>query len=82
MKLTIDPKDFADAMSFVARFSPKRPTNIILGGVMMRAEQGQLHLSVFDYQNAATTALAAEISTDGAALVHATTCLLYTSRCV
>ncbi len=80
MKLTIDPKDFADAMSFVARFSPKRPTNIILGGVMMRAEQGQLHLSVFDYQNAATTALAAEISTDGAALVHATTLQQWASK--
>lgn len=80
MKLTIDSQEFADAMSFVARFSPKRPTSIILGGVMMRVENGQLHLSVFDFQNAASTALAAEVEADGSALVHAATLQQWASK--
>lgn len=73
MKLTINSREFSDAVSFVARFSPKRPTNIILGGLMIRAENNELNLSVYDHETAAATALTAEVAEAGVALVHATT---------
>lgn len=71
MKLTIPRRAFADAVAFVARMSPKRPTQTILAGVLLRAAGESLTLTVYDYEIAAETTVTADVETDGTVLVHA-----------
>lgn len=71
MKLTTASRDLAEAVAFASRFSPKRPTLPILSGIRLGAEGGDLHLSVFDYEQAAATAIEADTATEGVALVSA-----------
>lgn len=73
MKLTIDRAALAAALAFVARMSPKRTTQPILSGVLLRAEPGKLTLTIYDYEVAAETVLDADVDAEGIVLVHAAT---------
>lgn len=80
MKITISSRDLAEALNFVTRMSPKRPTQPILSGVLIKATTNQINLSVFDYEKAAETALAADVVEEGVALVHAITLQHWVSK--
>lgn len=80
MKITISSRDLAEALAFVTRMSPKRPTQPILSGVLIKATTNQVNLSVFDYERAAETALAADVAEEGVALVHAITLQQWVSK--
>lgn len=73
MKLSIDRSDFADAVAFVARMSPRRPLQPVLAGVLLTAEADVLKLTVYDYETAADTSIVASVVDSGVALVHAAT---------
>lgn len=49
MKIKLDGKVLADAVAWVARYVPQRPTVPVLGGVLLEAEGENLTLSAFDY---------------------------------
>lgn len=80
MKLTIEKREFAEAVSFVARMSPKRPTQPLLSGVLMRAESGRLDFVVYDYSVSASTDVEAEITAGGTVLVHAASLAKFSSK--
>ncbi len=71
MKLTIERDALAAALSFVARMTPRRPSQPILSGVLLRAGSGKLTITIYDYEVAAETVVEASITTEGVALVHA-----------
>jgi DNA polymerase III subunit beta len=69
VKFQVNRDVFADAVSFAVKLLPQRPTLPILSGVLLRAENGKLTLSSFDYEVSAQTEITADISEDGTALV-------------
>ncbi|WP_164884503.1 DNA polymerase III subunit beta [Leucobacter muris] len=75
MKISIDRADLAAALSFVAAMSPACPLQPVLAGVLLTAASGRLTLTVYDYEAAAETTIDADISAEGAAVVHAATLL-------
>jgi DNA polymerase-3 subunit beta len=61
--------DFADAVAWVARTLPTRPTVPVLAGVLLTGSDGGLTISGFDYEVSAEVRLAAEIASPGTVLV-------------
>ncbi|MBN6776944.1 DNA polymerase III subunit beta [Pseudoclavibacter alba] len=70
MKFVVNRDLFSDAVSFVVKLLPQRPTSPILGGVMIEATDGQLSLSSFDYETSSRTNVKAEIDEIGTVLVQ------------
>ncbi|HUR74423.1 MAG TPA: DNA polymerase III subunit beta [Sporichthya sp.] len=61
MKLTIDPKTLAEAVTWAARTLPNRPTAPILAGLHLQADaDGTLTISAFDYDTAARATIQAD----------------------
>src|ERR1700741_329176 len=60
---------FADAVAWVARTLPTRPTVPVLAGVLLAGSDDGLTISGFDYEVSAEVRLAAEIASPGTALV-------------
>lgn len=58
-----------DAVSFAVKLLPQRPTQPLLSGVLLEAENNQLTLSSFDYETSSRTNVAADVQTAGKALV-------------
>ncbi|HEV2372856.1 MAG TPA: DNA polymerase III subunit beta [Streptosporangiaceae bacterium] len=69
MKFRAEPDALAEAVAWVARELPSRPVVPVLSGLRLQAGAGELALSCFDYDLAATAHLAAEVSEPGTALV-------------
>lgn len=61
--------DFADAVAWVARNLPSRPTAPVLSGILLAGSDDGLTIAVFDYEVSAEIHVAAEISSAGAVLV-------------
>lgn len=70
MKFEVNRDVFSDAVSFVVKLLPQRPTLPILSGVVLEANDGQLSLSTFDYEVSSRTSVEANIATEGAVLVQ------------
>jgi len=62
-------EDFADAVAWVARNLPSRPTVPVLAGVLLTATDSGLTISGFDYEVSAEVQVAAEIASAGSVLV-------------
>lgn len=70
MKFVVNRDVFSDAVSFVVKLLPQRPTLPILSGVVLEAHDGSLRLSSFDYETSSRTNVEAEIGEPGAVLVQ------------
>ncbi|GIH26024.1 DNA polymerase III subunit beta [Acrocarpospora phusangensis] len=69
MKLTIDPKVFAEAVTWAARNLPGRPAVPVLSGLLLVAETDQLTVSAFDYDVSVQATVAAEVATPGRVVI-------------
>src|ERR1700757_1771210 len=69
LKFRLVREDFADAVAWVARTLPARPTVPVLAGVLLTGSDDGLTISGFDYEVSAEVRLAAEIASPGTALV-------------
>ncbi|HZC11393.1 MAG TPA: DNA polymerase III subunit beta [Mycobacterium sp.] len=69
LKFRLVREDFADAVAWVARTLPARPTVPVLAGVLLTGSDDGLTISGFDYEVSAEVRLAAEIASPGTVLV-------------
>jgi DNA polymerase-3 subunit beta len=69
LKFRLDRDDFADAVAWVAKNLPIRPTAPVLAGVLLAGSGTGLTVSGFDYEVSAEVGLAAEIASSGNVLV-------------
>lgn len=73
MKIRVERDGLADAVAWVARSLPSRPSVPVLGGVLLEAGSGgetdALTVSGFDYETSATVGVAATIADVGRTLV-------------
>lgn len=70
MKFVIHRDILSDAVSFVVKLIPQRPTMPILGGVVLAADGVELSLASFDYEVSSRTSVAADVMEPGSVLVH------------
>lgn len=69
MRFTVNRDVFSDAVSFAVKLLPQRPTQPLLSGVLLHAEDGSLIISSFDYEVSSRTSIAADVTEAGRALV-------------
>ncbi|WP_020574616.1 DNA polymerase III subunit beta [Actinopolymorpha alba] len=69
MKFRVDRDVLADAVAWVARSLPSRPSLPVLAGMLIDARDGELLLSGFDYETSARVQVPAEVTSEGSALV-------------
>ncbi|CAN5369073.1 DNA polymerase III subunit beta [soil metagenome] len=69
LKCRLVREDFADAVAWVARNLPTRPTVPVLAGVLLTGSDEGLRISGFDYEVSAEVQVAAEIASPGSVLV-------------
>ena len=69
LKCRLVREDFADAVAWVARNLPTRPTVPVLAGVLLTGTDEGLTISGFDYEVSAEIRIAAEIASPGSVLV-------------
>ncbi len=69
LKFRLTREDFADAVAWVARTLPTRPTVPVLAGVLLTGSDDGLTISGFDYEVSAEARLPAEIASPGTVLV-------------
>ncbi|OYN90286.1 DNA polymerase III subunit beta [Parenemella sanctibonifatiensis] len=69
MKITVERDVLAEAVQWVARYLPARPSLPLLSGVLVTADGEGVQLSGFDYETSARIHIAAEVHDEGTALV-------------
>ncbi len=69
LRFRLDRDDFADAVAWVAKSLPARPTVPLLAGVLLTGSDNGLTVSGFDYEVSAEVQLAVEIASPGSVLV-------------
>ncbi|AWL39488.1 MULTISPECIES: DNA polymerase III subunit beta [Streptomyces] len=69
MKIRVERDVLAEAVAWVARSLPARPPAPVLAGLLLKAEDGALSFSSFDYEVSARVSVDAEIEEDGTVLV-------------
>jgi DNA polymerase-3 subunit beta len=69
LKVRLVREDFADAVAWVARNLPTRPTVPVLAGVLLTGTEDGLTISGFDYEVSAEVQVPAEIASPGGVLV-------------
>ncbi|HHT12112.1 MAG TPA: DNA polymerase III subunit beta [Propionibacterium sp.] len=69
MKIRVEREALADAVAWVARSLPNRPTAPILAGMLLEADADGLTLSSFDSTTSAKVTLPAQVSDEGQVLV-------------
>lgn len=69
MRIRLERDVLAEAVQWAARSLPTRPSVPILAGLMIRAANGQVVLSSFDYETSAQVTVKADVADDGVALV-------------
>lgn len=69
LKVRLVREDFAEAVAWVARILPTRPTVPVLSGVLLTGSDDGLTISGYDYEVSAEVRVAAEISSPGSVLV-------------
>jgi DNA polymerase-3 subunit beta len=69
LKFRLVREDFADAVAWVARNLPTRPTVPVLAGVLLTGSDEGLTISGFDYEVSAEVRVPAEIASAGSVLV-------------
>jgi DNA polymerase-3 subunit beta len=69
VKIRVERDVLAEAVAWTARSLPARPPVPVLAGLLLKAEEGALSLSGFDYEVSARVSVDAEIEEDGTVLV-------------
>ncbi|MFI6344837.1 DNA polymerase III subunit beta [Streptomyces sp. NPDC050560] len=69
MKIRVERDVLADAVAWAARSLPARPPAPVLAGLLLKAEEGALSLSSFDYEVSARVSVEAEVEEEGTVLV-------------
>ncbi len=69
MKIRVERDVLAEAVAWAARSLPARPPAPVLAGLLLKAEDGQLSLSSFDYEVSARVSVDAEVDEEGTVLV-------------
>ena len=69
LKFRLTREDFAEAVAWVARNLPSRPTVPVLAGVLLTGSDEGLTVSGFDYEVSAEVKIPAEIASPGSVLV-------------
>lgn len=69
VKIRVERDVLAEAVAWVARSLPARPPAPVLAGLLLKAEDGALSFSSFDYEVSAKVSVDAEIDEDGTVLV-------------
>ncbi|MFI5693658.1 DNA polymerase III subunit beta [Kribbella sp. NPDC051586] len=69
MKVRVGREVLAEAVGWVARGLPSRPSVPILAGMVVEAADGQVTLSGFDYESSARVSVPAEVADEGRVLV-------------
>jgi DNA polymerase-3 subunit beta len=69
VKIRVERDVLAEAVAWAARSLPARPPVPVLAGLLLKAEEGRLSLSGFDYEVSARVAVDAEIDEEGTVLV-------------
>lgn len=69
MKIRVERDVLAEAVAWAARSLPARPPAPVLAGLLLKAEDGQLSLSSFDYEVSARVHVEAEVEEEGTVLV-------------
>jgi len=69
VSFTVPKDDFSSALAWVARSLPSKPTQPILRGVMIEADDDGLHLSGFDREVSTRVHINAEVDEPGSILV-------------
>lgn len=69
VKIRLDRDVLAEAVAWTARSLPTRPSVPILAGLLIKAADGQVVMSSFDYETSAQISVKAEVNDDGVALV-------------
>ncbi|MDQ1009664.1 DNA polymerase-3 subunit beta [Streptomyces sp. V4I23] len=69
VKIRVERDVLAEAVAWVARSLPARPPAPVLAGLLLKAEDGALSFSSFDYEVSARVSVEAEIDEDGTVLV-------------
>ncbi|MFT3860080.1 DNA polymerase III subunit beta [Micropruina sp.] len=69
MKIRLDRDVLAEAVAWTARSLPTRPSVPILAGLLVKAADGQVVMSSFDYETSAQISVKADVAADGVALV-------------
>jgi DNA polymerase-3 subunit beta len=69
VKIRVERDVLAEAVAWAARSLPARPPAPVLAGLLLKAEEGQLSLSSFDYEVSARVSVEAEVEEEGTVLV-------------
>jgi DNA polymerase-3 subunit beta len=69
MKVTCSRDDLVARLAIVARAVSTRTTVLVLGGVLLRAENGELHLAATDMELSLRTSFEATVEGEGAVVV-------------
>jgi DNA polymerase-3 subunit beta len=69
MKFRVERDALADAVAWTAKSLPSRPSVPVLAGVMLRASDGGLQVSGFDYEVSSQVSVDVQSDADGATLV-------------
>ncbi|WP_328522592.1 DNA polymerase III subunit beta [Kribbella sp. NBC_00359] len=69
MKVRVGREVLADAVGWVAKGLPSRPSVPILAGMVVEAADGQVTLSGFDYESSGQVSVPAEVADEGRVLV-------------
>ncbi|MBL1096235.1 DNA polymerase III subunit beta [Streptomyces coffeae] len=69
MKIRVERDVLAEAVAWTARSLPARPPVPVLAGILLKAEDGALSLSGFDYEVSARVSVEADVEDDGTVLV-------------
>jgi DNA polymerase-3 subunit beta len=69
VKIRVERDVLAEAVAWAARSLPARPPAPVLAGLLLKAEEGALSLSSFDYEVSARVSVDAEVDEEGTVLV-------------
>ncbi|ARQ69754.1 DNA polymerase III subunit beta [Streptomyces marincola] len=69
MKIRVERDVLAEAVAWAARSLPARPPVPVLAGLLLKAEEGSLSLSGFDYEVSARVAVEVDVEEGGTVLV-------------
>lgn len=68
-KVSVSREAFVDRLALVSRAVSTRTAVLVLGGIQLRAENGQLHLAATDMELSLRTSLEADVAGEGEAVV-------------
>ena len=69
LRITVPKDELAAKLAIVARGVSTRTTVLVLGGIQLRAEAGQLHLAATDMEVSLRTTLEAQVAGEGIVIV-------------